>query len=290
MMGATLPDEASATARVGRVAVALSALVAAIAIVGYQAWSTFVPVTFMVAMAFLARPRARKAEVIAMALAIGGSAALGLVGLYLVSASQFDVAAILCTLDPCPGLGPTLLVAGTAAAIGAALVAAGSVWYIRERGRVQLLLPALNVLLVGLFAIALIFEGQSGNGLVEVAGLAASASALRLAPARPRLLQAAVIAQVADMGTFGFVWQLGQGEQNPLGRWMLEALLALGPASTSWEAAVAAGLILILAKLALIGFLIGVTPHLGRYRRTVLLVAMVAGSVGATVNVLTRLP
>jgi len=88
---------------------------------------------------------------------------------------------------------------------------------------------------------------------------------------------------------FGFVWQSGLGEQNPLGRWMIEGLLALGPANATWEAAAAAGLILILAKLALIGFLIWVTPHLGRYGRVVLVAGTVAGCAGAATNVLVHL-
>jgi hypothetical protein len=265
---------------------------AAIAILGFQAWSTFVFVIFAVAMAVLARPHARRVEVIGMALAIGGSAVLGFVGLYLIFASQIDVAAVLCAPDPCPGLRPALLISGTAVMIGATLGAAGLVWYIRQRARVRLLLPAFNVIFVGLFAIALIVgaRARSGNTLVEIAGLAAATGALRLTPALPRLLKAAVVGQAADLVTFGFVWQFGRGEQNTLGRWTMEALLALGPSNASWEAAAVAGVILILAKLALIGFLIWVTPQLGRYRFIVLLAATLVGTVGAASNILAMLP
>ena len=275
--------------RLGLVAVALSALVAAIAILVFQSWSKVVFLMFAVAMAVLARPGTRRTEVVGMALAIGGSAALCGVGLYLIGASTF-ADAVLCTSDPCPTLGPTLLLMGAAAVSVAALAMAGLVWNIRKRGQAPLLFPTVNVLLVGLFAVLLIQGAESGNALVEIAGLAATASVLRLAPARPRLLQAAMFAQAADLGTFGFAWQLGQGEQNPLGRWAVETLLALGPANGSWEAAAAAGLILILAKLALVGFLIRITPQLGRYRRIVLLTATLAGTVGAAGTVLARLP
>jgi hypothetical protein len=250
---------------------------------------TFVFAMFAVGMAVLAWPRTRPAEVIGMALAIGGSAALGLVGLYLISVGP-HADAMPCMADPCGRLTATFLLAGTGAVIGAALGVAGSVWYIRQRDRAQLLLPAVNVFLVGLLVIALTLEAQSGNALVEMAGLAAAAGAVRLVPAGPLLLRAAVFAEVADLGTFGFVWQLGQGEQNPLGRWAMEALLSLSPARASWEAATAAGLILILAKLALVGFLIVITPRLGLYRRAVLIVATLLGTVGAAVNTLVLLP
>jgi hypothetical protein len=280
--------EAGTTTRVAAVAVALSTLVGAIAILAFQAWPTVVFVTFAVVIAVLARPHTRRADIIGMALAIGGSAGLGGVGLYLVSVSPYADATP-CIADPCPMLGPTFLLAGTAV-IGAALGLAGLVWYVSRRGRARLLLPAVNVLLVGLFAMMLILESQSGNALVEFGGLAAASGALRLVPAHPRLLRTAVFAQIADLATFGFVWQLGQGEQNLIGRWTMEALLGLGPTSASWEAASAAGLILILAKLSLVGFLILASPQLGRYQRTVLIVATLLGTVGAAANTLIMLP
>jgi hypothetical protein len=281
--------EAGTTTRVAAVAVALSTLVGAIGILAFQAWPTVVFVIFAVVIAALARPHPRRAEVIGMAVAMGGSAGLGGVSLYLVSVSPY-ADATRCIADPCPMLGPTFLLAGAATVIGAALGLAGLVWYVSQRGRARLLLPAVNVLLVGLFPIMLILESQSGNALVEFGGLAAASGALRLVPAHPLLLRAAVFAQIADLATFGFVWQLGQGEQNPIGRWTMEALLGLGPTSASWEAASAAGLILILAKLALVGFLILATPQLGGYKRTVLIAATLLGTVGAAANTLVLLP
>lgn len=155
-----------------------------------------------------------------------------------------------------------------------------------------MLLPALNLLLIGLFIFVLLLEAESGNALVEFGGLAAATGALRLAPATPRLLRAAVFSQVADLATFGFVWQLGRGEQNPIGRWTMDAFFGLGQTAANWEASTAAnweassatGLLLMLAKLALIGFLVLATPRLGRYQGTVLIVATVVGIVGAAAN------
>lgn len=61
-----------------------------------------------------------------------------------------------------------------------------------------------------------------------------------------------------------------------------------GPAAANeswpWEAAAVSGMLLILAKMGLIGFLVRVTPHLGRYRNPVLFAAAVVGSIGAAAN------
>jgi hypothetical protein len=51
-------------------------------------------------------------------------------------------------------------------------------------------------------------------------------------------------------------------------------------------AVIVAALILFMLKVALIVFLIRVAPHLGRYRRPVLVVATVVGMLGALSNVL----
>ena len=66
----------------------------------------------------------------------------------------------------------------------------------------------------------------------------------------------------------------------------MEALFGGGVVGGAWmwEAAAVTGVILILAKLGLIGFLIKATPHLGRYRRTVLIAGTLVGIVGATSN------
>ncbi|MGH7345833.1 MAG: hypothetical protein ACREK4_13045 [Candidatus Rokuibacteriota bacterium] len=144
---------------------------------------------------------------------------------------------------------------------------------------------------MALFAAAIFFGAQWGNALVEIGALTAATGALPLALDRPRLVRAAVVAQAADLGTFGAVWQLGAGEQNPLGRWTMEALFSrAADGSWPWEAAAVTGVILILAKLVLIGFLIWVAPILGRYRSFVLLAATVAGGLGATVNAVVLLP
>jgi hypothetical protein len=93
---------------------------------------------------------------------------------------------------------------------------------------------------------------------------------------------------VADLASFGTVWQLGAGEQNPLGLWTMQALFSGGVVNGAWtwEAAAVTGVILILAKLGLIGFLIKAAPHFGRYTRTVLFAATIVGAVGAAANVL----
>ena len=223
-----------------------------------------------------------------MAVAIGASLTLAGVGLDMISLSQF-AESLGCRTDPCPDVGPTLRLTGAVVLIAAAAGTARLAWYIRQRDRHHLLLPALIVLLLGLFLVALVVGDRWGDELVEIAGLTVAMGALRFAPAHPRLLRMAVLAQAADLGTFGFVWRSGQGEQNPLGRWAMDALLAHGRAGGTWEAAAAAALILILAKLALIGFLIWVTPHLGRYRRVVLVAGTVVGCVGAATNVLAQL-
>lgn len=281
--------EAISSTRVGPPTVALSISVASIAILIVLGWSSAIFATFGVTVAVMARPRVRQAEVLAMAVAIGASAVIAGVGLSMVALSQF-AGSLDCRSAQCPEVGLPLLLSGTVAVIAAAAGAARLGWYIRQRERSQLVLPALKVLLLGLLVLALVLGERFGNGLVEIAGVTAAIGVLRYASARPRLLQSAVVAQAADLGTFGFVWQFGQGERNPLGRWTMDALLGLGPADATWEAAAAAGLILILAKLALIGFLIWVTPPLGRYRPAVLVAGTVVGCVGAMSNMLSRLP
>lgn len=121
--------------------------------------------------------------------------------------------------------------------------------------------------------------------MVEIAGLIIGAFAVRLASARPPLLRAAVLAQAADLATFGFAWQWGYGERNPLGRLAADSMRGLFPPNFTYEAVFTAALILMLAKLALIWYLIRMAPHLNRYRRAVLAVATAVGIVGAASNV-----
>jgi len=108
--------------------------------------------------------------------------------------------------------------------------------------------------------------------------------ALQLAWARPPILRAAVLAQLADLVTFAFVWQGGYGERNPVARFVLDSTVALFPESWSWVAVQVAAFVVMLLKLALIGYQIRAAPYLGRYRQFVLGIAAGAGTLGATVN------
>ena len=132
-------------------------------------------------------------------------------------------------------------------------------------------------------AVVVVAIGLAAFGaFTELAGLAVGVVAWRLAATPSRLLRAAVLAQAADLVTFAFVWQGGQGERNPMARVVLDAIHAvLGP---GWGV-LAAAAVLLLLKLALIVYLVRVAPYLGRYRAAVLVVAMAAGLVGAASNV-----
>ena len=128
--------------------------------------------------------------------------------------------------------------------------------------------------------------------MVEISGLTIGAVTARLASAYPPLLRAAVMAQIADLVTFAFIWRSGDGERNPLGRLAMDFSLDLfgsrgyGYDDGGYPAVILAGLSLLLLKVALIVFLIRVAPYLGRYRRTVLVVAVALGTLGAISNVL----
>jgi hypothetical protein len=298
MTAAASKADAPCVPRLASPARALAVVVAVLAIVSHQAWWSLVFVAFALAMVALERPDARRLGVVGMALAIAGSAGLVFRGLYLHSLGEIPDGygcAILgepfptIAAKPCPGLTPYLRLGGIAAAMAGAFGLAGCAWLMRRPGTGRIALPALNLILFGLFGAAVGFGAAWGNALVEIAALTAATGALTLAMDGPRLLRAAVLAQVADLGTFGTVWQLGAGERNPLGRWIMEALFAGGSSEGRWpwEAAAVTGVILILAKLGLIGLLIKATPHLGQYGRAVLLAATLAGTVGATANVLT---
>lgn len=135
---------------------------------------------------------------------------------------------------------------------------------------------AVTVALIGLGFVVL-------GAVVELAGLVVGSVAWRLAPTRPVLLRAAVLAQAADLVSFAFIWRGGGGERNPLALAALEAARGVLPAG--WDV-VAAAVFLLLLKLALIVYLVRVAPFLGRYRDAVLIIAAAAGFVGATTNVL----
>jgi hypothetical protein len=261
--------------------------VATLAIVTHLAWWSLVFVVFAAAMVVLERPSSRSFEVVGMAVAIAGSTGLVLLGLAMQALADIGDG-YGCSPDPCPALVPFFRVGGIVAAIAGALGLAGCAWLMRRPGGGRLVLPALTIIFFGLFGTAVVFGAGWGNALVEVAAVAAATGGLTLALDQERALRAAVIAQAADLATFGAVWQLGAGEHNPLGRWAMDALFGGGVVNGAriWEAAAVTGVILILAKLGLIGFLIKATPHLGRYRRAVLLAATAVGIVGATANVL----
>lgn len=253
-------------------------------------WSMLVLLLFLVVMAYLQRRIDRRAEVLAMAVTMAGILALTEVGPIAYSVSPFATGT--CTAASCEPLIQVIQAAWIAGWVAAGVGLLVFVWYVRRSGRGRLFVPALGVLLSGLCVVGVIAGPAWGNGLVELAGVTATTVAIPYVLERTGLLRAALMAQLADLATFGFVWQLGYGERNPIGRWTVDGLIRLGSDGDigSWQAAVAGGIVLILVKLALIAFLIQVTPYLGRYRRGVLVVAMVAGTVGAAVSVVTRIP
>lgn len=232
--------------------------------------------------------RSSGAAVLGVAAAIALPILLGIGALSLLSSSGY-VESIVCYYEldaPCPGTGSLMELAGYVA-LACGIVAVGiSLRYLLRSGRIRLLAPALSLLFTALFAIAAVTGPSLGNAIVELGALAAATGVLSFRIDRSRLLLAAVGAQAADLATFGAVWQLGSGEINPLGRLAVDALtaLGLGGAEDGWAAAALAGLLLIGAKLVLIGFLIRVAPYLGRYRGPVLATAAVVGAVGAAVN------
>jgi hypothetical protein len=124
----------------------------------------------------------------------------------------------------------------------------------------------------------------------EIAGLTVGAFlARRTARLDPRLLRVAVLAQVADLVTFAFVFgHAGLGERNPLAQVVVQASKGMFGSTTNEQMFVVNSLsfaVMFGLKLALIAFLIWVAPRLRQYKRTVLLVATVAGIAGALSNV-----
>lgn len=128
--------------------------------------------------------------------------------------------------------------------------------------------------------------------MVEIAGLTIGAVAARFASARSALLRAAVLAQVADLVTFAFIWRSGDAERNPLGRLAMDVAQGLlgsrglGYDDRGYLAVILAAMLLFGLKVTLIGFLIRIEPHLGPYRRAVLVLAIAAGILGAISNLL----
>ena len=264
----------------------LAILIAVIATVVYRAWWSLAFVAFASSIAVMDQRRARAAEVLGMALALGAPVALGVASLILMSVSQ--LAPFPCGSALCP-TGPQVFSAGIIVGIAAAVVLGAAARHLWRHRRGQSLLPAVSFLLLGLFVVQLILGVTWANALVEIGAPAAAAGVLPLVLDRPRPLMAALIPQVADLGTFGLVWQAGQGERNPVAGLVLEALFTRADGYWRWEAPVVTGLLLIVAKLVLIGFLMRASPHLGRYQQPVLFVAAATGVVGAVSNVISSL-
>jgi hypothetical protein len=120
--------------------------------------------------------------------------------------------------------------------------------------------------------------------MLELTGLAIGAVVYRRARIRPALLRAAILAQLVDLVSFSFVWGNNFQELNPLVNFFLGVAMPLegllGYGLVLWVSfLMVAGL-----KLGLIVYLDRVSPHLGRYRRVVLLAALGVGAVGALSN------
>jgi hypothetical protein len=123
----------------------------------------------------------------------------------------------------------------------------------------------------------------------EIAGLTVGAFlARRTSRLDSRLLRLAVLAQAADLVTFAFVFgHAGQGERNPLAVVVVQVAKSIFGSTTNEQMFFVNSLSFFAMfglKLALIVFLIWVAPRLRQYQRTVLLVAIAAGIVGAVSN------
>ena len=225
------------------------------------------------------------ATVLSVALAIALPVALALPGLLLLGSAEW-VEGIVCTyrLDgPCPGTAIVLQLAGSAIVVAAVLAFITAIRFLRAEGRAHLFFPGLTIIFAALASVALVNGESWGNAVIEFGSLAAATAVLSIDLGPARLLRAAVVAQAVDLATFGAVWQLGQGEANPLGGLIMQALGVPGYPE-AWHGAAIAGGVLILAKLALIAFLVRVSPHLVRYRDPVLLAALVVGVIGGAAN------
>lgn len=234
--------------------------------------------------------RATVPALLGVAVAIVVPVVLALVGMMLVGSAEW-IERMACTLPltaPCPGTGTVFTGAGVATLIAAVAALIAAIGFVRRRRLGGLVLPALALVFSTLAVYALLQGEGLGNAFVELSGFAVASGLLSHGVGTSRLLHVAVLAQVVDLATFGPVWQLGDGEANPIGRLTIDALAAFGidGDEMTWLAGTIAGAFLIAAKLALIGFLIRVSPYLHRYRRPVLLAAAAAGTIGATANLL----
>ncbi|HXG25604.1 MAG TPA: hypothetical protein VNL94_01945 [Candidatus Binatia bacterium] len=119
--------------------------------------------------------------------------------------------------------------------------------------------------------------------MITVAGWLLGIGLVRLAGQRERWLRAALLAQIADLVSFTTLWEYGLGEQNPLAHLVLD--LSRQAFGAEGFAGYVATVVLVALKLGLLGYLAFAERHFGRYRRPVLAIAVVAGTVGAASNV-----
>jgi hypothetical protein len=159
---------------------------------------------------------------------------------------------------------------------------------LRWERRGLLLLAGLGAALL-VVALPVNMGAQTHSGLVFFAGLAAVPLLLRLAIGAPQLVAYAALAETADLVTFLFSWQEGAGERNPLGGWLIGWSQSAFPNTGSFPFG-AAGVALVLAKVALVAGLVWLAPRLGGYRAWVLELAIAVGLVGALSNVWAFVP
>lgn len=119
--------------------------------------------------------------------------------------------------------------------------------------------------------------------MIEVAGSIAGAVLVRRFWRVPPLVRAAVFAQVADVVTFAIARRAAE-DHNPLVNLIYQTITGLTagiyPVIGEWLTALA----FMGMKTALIAYLVWAAPKLGRYRDPVLLIATVAGVIGAISN------
>lgn len=120
--------------------------------------------------------------------------------------------------------------------------------------------------------------------MITVAGALLGIALVRWAGQREAWLRAAILAQIADLVTFAAIWEHSQGERNPLSRLVQDVAQLLVPHDVGLDVAIVA-IVLAGLKVGLMALLVRINPLLARYRRFVLAVAIAAGALGATSNV-----
>lgn len=119
--------------------------------------------------------------------------------------------------------------------------------------------------------------------MIEIAGATYGAVLVRHFWTAPRLLRAAVFAEVADVVTFVWAGRAGE-DRNPLANVIHQAFSSVTPDTSPELAAWLTALVVIGLKTGLIFYLVWAAPRLRQYERPVLLVAIAAGLVGALSN------